>query len=155
MTLARWGLLGVLAGVFAYAGALKVLDPAGFAGDIDAYRLTPHEASVLAALYLPWLELACAAGLFWRPLRLPALWILLGLLLVFGAAILSAWVRGLDIACGCFGTPSEPGEYLAPLLRDGALIAVGTTAWVLEARHRANDSDQPGPLRGTSARPRR
>ncbi len=127
-----WLCLVALAGVFLYAGVVKALDPARFAGEVAAYQLTPHTLSTLAALYLPPFEILCALALFWRPWRLPALVLLGGLLVFFTGAIASAWIRGLDIACGCFGGSAETGEYLVPILRDLALIAMAVVAgWCL------------------------
>ena len=89
--------------VFVYAGVLKALDPARFAGDITNFKLLPWHATVLLALYLPWLEIICGAALIFKQLYSGAL-LLLGLLcVVFLGALGSAKARGLDISCGCFG----------------------------------------------------
>jgi len=93
----------VVGGVFVYAGATKALDPAAFAAAIAAYRLLPYPAVAALALYLPWLEMACGLGLFWPRLRLGASSMLFALCAVFTIAIASAWIRDLDISCGCFG----------------------------------------------------
>ena len=93
----------VLAAVFIYAGVAKGLDPAAFAGAIDGYRLLPHPAGAALASYLPWIEIAAGLGVLWPRLRLGAFSLLFFLCLVFGIAIASAWIRGLDITCGCFG----------------------------------------------------
>ena len=56
----------VLGGLFIYAGAVKVLDPLGFAQNIRNYDLVGQSLSFIAAVVLPWLEilagLALAAG---------------------------------------------------------------------------------------------
>ena len=89
--------------IFVYAGVLKALDPGRFAGDIANFKLLPWHATVLLALYLPWLEIICGVALIFRRLYSGAL-IILGLLcLVFLGALGSAKARGLDISCGCFG----------------------------------------------------
>jgi uncharacterized membrane protein YphA (DoxX/SURF4 family) len=96
------GLL-LLAGVFIYAGAVKALDPAAFAASIDSYRLLPYPVAVSLALYLPWLEIAGGLGVVLPRLRLGALSLIFLLCLVFAAAVASAWLRDLNIGCGCFG----------------------------------------------------
>jgi len=102
---ALWPWLGrlLLGGIFAYAAVTKLLDPAALAADIGHYRLVPHPAAVLLASYLPWIELLCAAAVLSRQQERGALTLLLGLCLIFSVALASAWIRGLDITCGCFG----------------------------------------------------
>ena len=92
-----------IGGIFVYAGALKALDPGRFAGDVANFKLLPWHASVLLALYLPWLEIICGAALIFKRLYAGALVLLALLNLIFLAALISAKVRGLDISCGCFG----------------------------------------------------
>jgi uncharacterized membrane protein YphA (DoxX/SURF4 family) len=110
----------ILGAVFVYAGALKALDPAAFAAAVDGYRLLPSPVVAALALYLPWLEIACGLGLFWPPTRLGALSLLFALCLVFAVAIASAWIRDLDISCGCFGA----GATGAAALRRSLLRAI-------------------------------
>ncbi|HTB79917.1 MAG TPA: MauE/DoxX family redox-associated membrane protein [Opitutaceae bacterium] len=93
-------------GLFVIAGALKALDPAHFAADIDHYHLLPYFAVAPLALYLPWLEMICGFATMAGAARRGALVLLLGLTVVFTLAVASAWLRGLDITCGCFGAAS-------------------------------------------------
>src|ERR1700736_4813318 len=44
----------LVGGLFVYAGVIKILDPVGFANDIDNYRILPWAFSVRLAFYLPW-----------------------------------------------------------------------------------------------------
>lgn len=91
--------LGVL---FIAASVDKVSDPTAFAVSIEGYKLLPHNAALVAATVLPWMELICGVllvlGVFHRGAGL----LLFGLLVVFTVAVVSALVRGLDISCGCF-----------------------------------------------------
>ena len=97
------GLRVGLAVLFLFSGASKAWDPAAFAGDIANYRLTPWLFTMASALYLPWLEIAVALGFFSRRTRRGALFLASALLVVFCAALASAWWRDLNIHCGCFG----------------------------------------------------
>ena len=120
----------VLAAVFLYAGGLKALDPAGFALSIDNYRLLPYPAAAALALYLPWLELGSGLAVLWPRIRPGALAVLLGLGLVFCGVIASAWLRSLDIGCGCFGGDAHGRSALAvSLLRSVFLVLL--CAWLL------------------------
>ena len=121
----------IVGGVFIYAGAIKAIDPAQFAKDVDNYRLLPSTAAVAAvALYLPWLEIlagtALAAGVWHRGASL----LIGGMLIAFIIALVSAWARGLDINCGCFGHGVNKSNYPLALLLDAALLtALSFSAW--------------------------
>ena len=108
----RLALSGCVTGVYLWAGASKLADPAAFAFAIDNYRLLPWPAAVGVAHALPWLEIVAALALWVSRWRAGALGILTGLGLVFVVALGSAMVRGLDIACGCFGAGGGGGSGL-------------------------------------------
>ncbi len=110
-------------GLFVVAGVLKALDPAQFAADIDHYHLLPYFAVAPLALYLPWLEMICGFAAMAGGARRSALVLLLGLTVIFTIAVASAWMRGLDITCGCFGAASAIPLSLA-LVRDVVLGVV-------------------------------
>lgn len=118
-------------GLFIYAGALKATDPARFADDVEAYRIVSYRASAALAIYLPWLEMICGAGLIVDPLRRGATIILMSLTAIFILAAGSAWMRGLDISCGCFG-PQSPHMHAAVLIARNVLIlaALAATGWI-------------------------
>jgi putative oxidoreductase len=94
------GLLGLL---FIWAAVSKLGNPQIFYTNLLAYDLSlPAGLLKVTAIALPWVELLCGLALlagFWAESSLS---IMLVLFLVFIAATLSAWARGLDIACGCF-----------------------------------------------------
>ena len=144
-TVMEWTARIVLAGVFLYAGGVKALDPAGFATAIDHYRILPYPAAAACADYLPWLELICGLGVFWRRIRPGAVAVLFGLDLVFSAAIASAWVRGLDISCGCFGA-DEAGRFPLVLSLARSVSLALLCAWLLwrEKRRQPWPHEIPG-----------
>jgi uncharacterized membrane protein YphA (DoxX/SURF4 family) len=117
-------LLAGLAGLFAYAGTAKLKDLPAFYRDILNYHILGPRLAWPLALYLPWLEVATAAGLLVPCLRRGSLFLLALLMGVFLLALASAWARGLDITCGCFGASSAPAHYPTLLLRDLGLLAV-------------------------------
>lgn len=94
------GLLGVL---LLWAAVSKLANPTEFLGSIYAYNLPlPQALLKTTAIVLPWVELLCGLLLlagFWSQ---TALLIVTGLLVGFVIATGQAWVRGIDIACGCF-----------------------------------------------------
>jgi len=115
--------LFLIAAVFIVAGVMKVLNPASFAEDIRNYRMVPWTADVVLALYLPWLEIIAGAALLWRKTRKGALLLVLLMLVGFLVALVSAWARGLNISCGCFGSGAKTGSLLLDVARDLVLLA--------------------------------
>ena len=111
-----------LGAVFVYAAWTKLRQPWElFAMSIDAYKVLPYWAVLAVARALPWAEmligLALMAG---RWLRVSAGAASL-LLLMFFALMVRAYVKGMQIDCGCFGL----GEAISArtLARDGGLLA--------------------------------
>ena len=110
--------------MWVWAGVPKLIDPRGFLVDVRGYDLLVDPWAVVVALGLPWLEVFVGlAVIFGKWLYRGALWISGGMLGVFLVGILSAWIRGLDIECGCFGSGGEKGQYLWWTVRDLLLLA--------------------------------
>jgi uncharacterized membrane protein YphA (DoxX/SURF4 family) len=119
-----WRIVDLLvAGVFIYAGVIKILDPVQFAYDIDNYKILPWTLSVALAFYLPWVELLAGVALIVHRFYRGALSILLALISVFIAATIAAKARGLDITCGCFGHASQHWSFPSHMAVDLAILA--------------------------------
>lgn len=116
----------IIGGLFIYAGAVKIVDPAEFARDIDNYKMLPWQLGVGLAFYLPWLEILTGLALITGVLYRGGVFILTGLMFVFVVATIVAKARGLDISCGCFGHASQylsfAGHLVLDLLLLGGLI---------------------------------
>lgn len=112
-----------LGGVFLYAGAIKVADPAGFAGSIAAYNILPYFWNYLAAAALPWIEATCGVLLIADVRTRAAAAIVAAMNLVFMAALASASYRGLEIECGCFGHSGDKSPAWLGFLRDAMFFA--------------------------------
>ncbi|MGB8340050.1 MAG: MauE/DoxX family redox-associated membrane protein [Chthoniobacterales bacterium] len=120
----------VLAGaVFVYAGVLKLLDPLRFASDISNYQILPWSVAVRLAFYLPWLEVLCGLALIFQRLFTGALFLTSGLMLIFIGATVSAKARGIDVACGCFGSASGNLSFSWHLVLDVCLLGVLVLLW--------------------------
>lgn len=152
MSIIAWLLRLGLAVVFVYAGAMKLADPAGFAEEIKDYRLVPAVVAPWGALYLPWLEIVVGlAVLIPRTARAAAL-IQAGLMAVFTVALMSAWYRGLDITCGCFGGGAgggKPTNYLWLIGRD--LVLLLAAAWIAYGLRKSGGPNQAGYCVGEAA----
>ena len=118
----------LLGGVFLVAGLLKIPDPAAAVRAVRAYRLLPEALVAPVAFGLPVVEiavgLALIVGVFVRTAAIASA----VLLVVFLAGVGSAWARGLQIDCGCFGGGGEVAAadttYPTEILRDSALLLV-------------------------------
>ena len=128
----------VVAGAFAMAALPKIHDPVAFAGSVSAFRVIDPALSTWVALVLPWLELATAIGLLTPWLRRSSGLCINALLLVFIALHASAWARGLDIDCGCFGenTAGAKSSYLWLILRNSALLLTGAYLLAQDLRNK-------------------
>jgi len=119
----------IIGGLFIYAGAVKVIDPAEFARDIDNYKMLPWQLSVGMGLYLPWLEIFCGLALIVRVLYRGSISILTALLAIFIVITIIAKARGLDITCGCFGHASKYLSFAWHLVLDFLLLGGLVLLW--------------------------
>ena len=115
--------------LFIYAGATKVVDPVRFASDIANYQILPWPLAIRLAFYLPWLELLCGLALVFNRLFAGALFLTLVLMTVFIGATVSAKARGIDVACGCFGSASSHLTFAWHLALDFVLLAILIGLW--------------------------
>ncbi len=135
-------------GVFIYAGALKAWETQDFAADIRHYSIIPwSDLILLLAVYLPWLEIFAGLAVVFRRLYLGGLVAIAGMMLIFTGTLTSAWARGLDISCGCFGKEKQSirTNFPALLTRDlailgGAAILLGSE-WRRRTRKPAFDKE--------------
>ena len=127
------------------AGALKVGHPVTSKMAVQAYQIFPYELAGWIGLALPFAEIVLGTllvlGLFTRVSAALAT----GLMILFVLGIASAWARGLNIDCGCFGGGGQIGAgqtaYPQEIARDLALVACGAllirhprTALALDSR---------------------
>jgi uncharacterized membrane protein YphA (DoxX/SURF4 family) len=114
-----------LAGIFIYAGLIKLLDPRAFAHVIAQYDLFPEALLPLVAVGLPALELLAGVGLCFEvrgSLTLMAI-LLLIFLVVLGYAV---W-HHLDIDCGCFTADELDAQHSVKTAFWRDLIMIGAT----------------------------
>ncbi len=121
-----WQLLRIfIAVIFIYAGTIKIADPAGFAEQVDNYRILPYFFVTLVAVVLPWLELLCGILILVNRLFSVSVLILSILNFIFIIAIISALIRGLDISCGCFSVNEQSAKIgIFKLIEDIVLFGI-------------------------------
>lgn len=117
-----------------YSGIPKLADPFTFSTAVKNYRVLGTDASRLIAVFFPVLEIAAGALLitgFWRR---AAVWLNA---LMMGAFLLltgQAYVRGLDISCGCFYLDEGKITFLKLLFN--AVLAAAAVLLVRETERR-------------------
>lgn len=123
----------LVGGVWIVAGLIKLPDPAASVRAVRAYELLP-EAIVPAVGYaLPVLEVLVGLLLVTGLAVRAAAFVSVLLFLAFVVGIASAWARGLQIDCGCFGgggyKENAEAAYPWELARDFGLLL--GSAWLV------------------------
>lgn len=133
-------------GMFFYSGILKLQDPIQFLEAVRGFRAFDHLNEITGlgidpspweawiAMGLPWVEILCGAAVLTKIYERGALAILCSALIVFTLAIVSAWSRGLDISCGCFGESTPVSDYRTVVLQRIGMLGVGIALLVASLR---------------------
>ena len=118
----------VTGGVWIVAGALKLPDPAASVRAVRAYDLLPEAIVPTVGHLLPVLEVVIGLCLVLGLLTRAAALLSAVLFLAFIIGIASAWARGLQIECGCFGgggfSADATDQYPWEIARDVGLLAL-------------------------------
>lgn len=123
----------VTGGVWLVAGALKLPEPAESVRAVRAYELLPESVVPTVGHLLPVLEvvvgLCLVLGVLTRGMGVVSAL----LFLAFVVGIASAWARGLEIDCGCFGgggtREGASSEYPLEIARDVGLLLL--SCWLV------------------------
>jgi uncharacterized membrane protein YphA (DoxX/SURF4 family) len=117
----------VVGGVWIAAGAVKIPDPGSSVEAVRAYQALPPDLVAPVGQLLPVVEVVVGLMLVLGLLTRGAGAVSAVLQVVFIIGIISVWVRGMDIDCGCFGgggyDPEATDAYKWEVLRDSALLA--------------------------------
>ncbi|MFT5837337.1 MAG: putative oxidoreductase [Candidatus Azotimanducaceae bacterium] len=115
----------VVSGIFLLAALPKIQDPVAFAASVEGFRVVGGALTAWVALILPWLELVIGFGLLIPQIRRRSGILIAILLIAFIGLHISAWMRGLDISCGCFGEneASTAPNYPWLIFRNVGLLA--------------------------------
>ena len=127
----------VLVAAFLLAAIPKIQDPVGFAGSVESYRILTGQAVLWVALVLPWLELVIGFGLLIPKMRRASSLLIILLLFIFVGLHASAWIRGLDIDCGCYAIESVSSNYFLLISRNCALIIAAVFVLTRDWRNHA------------------
>lgn len=123
----------ILAAIFIYAGILKILRPDLLMTDILSYDILPYRLAYFASYFMPAFEVVLGVCVLWPRFRKESALLIFLLLIAFIAALISAWVRGLDISCGCFGASEIKANYPWLITRD-VLMALPCVYLIFSAK---------------------
>lgn len=127
----------ILAGIFFYAGCVKLLDYDGFIASIKSFELLPALFLPITGTAVPVLEVMVAGGLFWRKTSGASLFLVAGMCACFAIFYGHAIAMGITPDCGCFGQNSIFNT--SPLLGAGRAVFLGCVAgglWFASLRQR-------------------
>jgi putative oxidoreductase len=130
----EWILRIGLGAVFIYAGGAKLPDIEAFFWDIHHFELTHPDVSIVMAFLLPWLEIFAGLALIGGRLYFGAIAICGSLSAIFLGAISSAWFRGLDITCGCFGREDNQTNFPKHIMINISMLIASIALWWLASR---------------------
>ncbi len=112
--------------VWLWAGLAKLADPLGSVRAVQAYDLLPTGLTEPVGYALPAVEVVVGLALVLGVMTRGAAVLSVLLFVAFVVGIASAWARGLEIDCGCFGgggyDPDAASQYPVDLARDAALL---------------------------------
>lgn len=123
----------LMGAVWVVAGYLKFSDPAGTVRAVRAFQILPEAVVPTFGHLLPVLEMVIGGCLLLGVLTRGFAVVSALLLVAFVIGISSAWIRGLEIQCGCFGgggfkENAGPG-YARDIARDIGLVVV--SGWLI------------------------
>lgn len=122
----------VTGGVWVAAGVLKLPDPAASVRAVRAYDLLPESIVPSVGHLLPVIEVVIGMCLILGVLVRGVSVVSAALFLAFVIGIATAWRRGLQIDCGCFGgggfDPDATDAYPKDIARD--LVLMFASLWL-------------------------
>ena len=134
----------VVGGIWIWAGLLKLPDPGGSVEAVRAYDLLPQALIEPVGYLLPVLEVVLGVALVVGAMTRGAAFLSALLLVAFVVGIASAWARGLEISCGCFGdggpSADATSQYPWEISRDVALLALSVALVAVRRTGLALDS---------------
>lgn len=122
-------LLGIrllLAGVFGYAGFMKILSPVSFADALHGYDEFAASLIPWLAVSVGWLEWLTAAALLASRRPIGAMILAAGLSVAFAVVLVRVVLRGMTVPCGCFGSGNASVGW-TDVVRAGVLVSFAMT----------------------------
>jgi len=116
--------------VLLFAGGIKMLDFEKSIMAVGSYQIVNPDLARVFGTFLPVIEVMLGLAILFKILHPVTNYLAALLMLVFILIIVSVWVRGLSIDCGCFGGGGELPEegkvlrYSIDIARDFLFMAL-------------------------------
>ncbi|MDQ3194328.1 MAG: DoxX family membrane protein [Bacteroidota bacterium] len=122
----------IVGGVFIYASLDKLMNQEEFSKAIFNYKFLPDIFINIFAIVIPYLELIAGVLLVLGIFKRGSSFTFILLLIVFIIALTQAYIRGLDISCGCFSleTVGQKSDILLRIAEDILLLAASTIIFI-------------------------
>ena len=121
--------------VFLYSSSVHLANPYAFLSHVYSYGIVSERIGVIGATLLPSLQLTIGVALlFFSGLRRTAFLIATIFLLGFTGLQLQAWLRGLNISCGCFSNGHEDPINGLTIGRTALLFALSLVGFIMTTR---------------------
>lgn len=122
----------IVGGVFIYASLDKLMNQEEFSKAIFNYKFLPDIFINIFAIVIPYLELIAGVLLIPGIFKRGSSFTFMLLLIVFIIALTQAYIRGLDISCGCFSleTVGQKSDILLRIAEDILLLAASTIIFI-------------------------
>jgi len=134
-------ILGLL---FLGAGLVKLADQPVFFAGLMRYELADANTNWLLSWIIPGVEVLLGIWLILGKATFFASLAGLALMMVFLLVLASAWARGLEVDCACFGPLQLGAGYPAWMTRNLVLCAIfGWLAWRNRAPNTLQEARQP------------
>ena len=119
----------ILGIVFLISSYSKLKDPIGFVQAIENYKIFGALLSRWCAIFIPALEFILAILLITGRWMKETFIITAALFTIFDVMIIQAYLRGLDISCGCFGSSHSPID-IWKFVENGMFTALAITGLI-------------------------
>ena len=108
--------------ILIFASYDKILHPHQFALIVENYQVTGTELSRWIAVWLPYVEFITGVLLIFGIWLDAAILSTFVMMLLFFFVVMQAYLRGLDIHCGCFSVEGENNLTFSKLLENLLLV---------------------------------
>jgi putative oxidoreductase len=124
----------VLAGVLLLSAFAHLLNPYFFMDSIFGYRITSTELTLATAVVLPFIQIGIGMTLLNSANLREGLILSLLLMLFFVILQSSAWIRGINTSCGCFGGSGSSIGWKSMLFSGGCSLLSALGLYLLPKR---------------------
>jgi len=121
-----------LGAIFIYASYDKIINPSEFAKAIKNYDMLPVALINIPAIFIPYLEFFSGVLLIIGVFKRGSSMLIIVMLVFFLIGLFQAYVRGLDINCGCFSleNANSSSDILVRIFEDVLMLIAAILIYI-------------------------